>query len=434
MANLVTETIFPAVFSQSSAEFRLNMSPGYTRLRLARLGVTTPAGTTASYTDTAGVYGLLSRVALYDGGTLLDELVDAYAWAAFQNLRRAGPGRDNGLDYSLFTPLTASSRSYAVAPAGDVMTHLSTRNGSLATSDANTTAKGWLSLDSLLNFVARAGVLDTRAMPGLRLLVEWRSDPALLFAGTNPAIGAVTILSPVLLAERMDEAGLAAMPAAPAVGYNRILTERVSIGGTAAVLAPPAVELQSVGVRLLAPLGHSVNRLVCAAVRSDAPSADETAADDIKDGGSEIFEGEVWQFAVNGENLLPYGGCDTWARKQHLLWQAWGDLHVPQGGGCQAITNAAPPVNALAGLYDVARVQTAVGGFAGSLERGPLVGKLSYFGAIIGRRVSDLQLRYSRQLTARRPGGVTLRFFYECPAVVSGIDPRDPAGYTVAFA
>ena len=432
MASPRTEQIYPAIFMPGHTEFRLNMAPGYRNLRLANLGAVA-IGAPALYTDAAGVYSLLSRVALYDGGTLLDEVVDVYAWMAFQSLRRAGPGRDSGLDYSLFTPLTGSSRSYGLTPDGQSIAHISTRNGGVATTDSATTAKGWLAIDALLSFVQRAGTLDTRAFTALRLVVEFRTDPTVLFAGANAAITGVSILVPVLLAERMDADALAASPAASVVGYNRILTERVSITG-GVVGAPPNMTPQTAAVRLLAPLGRVINRMVCAPVRADAASNAEAIVDSLKDGSAEVYDGEVWQFSVNGENLLPYAGADTWARKTHLLWQAWGDLHVPQGGAYQGWTNAAPAVNSLAGLYEASQILDAAGGAAGVASHGPLVGQQGYAGFVIGRRVSDLQLRYSRQLTTRRAGGATMRFFYECPAVVSGISHKAPAGYTVAFA
>ncbi len=432
MATPSTEVIFPAVFAANIAEFRLNMAPGYRNLRLANLGVTT-AGSPAMFTDAAGVYGIISRVALYDGGTLLDEIVDAFAWLAFQNLRRAGPGRDSGLDHSLFTPLTASSRSYALSPDGQTLTRVTTRNGAVATTEAATTAKGWLSVASVLNFVARSSFIDTRAMPGARLVLELRTTPDLIFAGDTAAVAAVTPLAPVLLAERVTAAEMDAMPLR-AVAYTRVLTERVAISGSAAAIVAPAVTPQTAALRLLAPTGRVVNRILCAGVRSDAAAAGEVAVDDLKDGSAEIFDGERWQFSVNGENLLPYSGCDSWARKQHLLWQAWGDVHVPQGGAYQGWTNVNPSVNSLAGLYDVSRVLDAAPPAAGALSSGPLVGKQSYAGFIVGRRVADLQLRYDRNLTQRRPGGATLRFFYECPAAVSGLDPARPASYVVAFA
>ena len=430
MSNPATLPIYPAVHTQLATEFRLSQARGFRNLRVANLGCTIAGAAAAQYVDSAGCYALLQRVALYDGGTLLDEVLDAHAWLAFQNLRRGAGGRDNGSDWSMLSPLTLSSRTYALSTDCATAWRIPARNY-YATNDAATTSTGWLHLSAALNVFAKTPYWDTKAFPNLRIVLEWRTDPSVVFAGTTAAITSLTVLPPVLLADRLDDAEVEELGPVPAVQFTRNVQEKV-FG-----LAPGGTQ----SVRLMSPGGRTVNRLLFYQTSAAAASVIETAFDCLKQDCARMCDYEEFGFSVNGVQALPYSVVDSDARRQQLTSLAWGDYHISPAGGFTAWSDDAPAdvVNVFGGLCAVAQVLDGIpanppaAAVAGKAIRGPAAANQAYGGILIGTRVADLQFQYGYEADQFRAGAIVMNFYLEMPCSIAGAGPTNPAGYTFTW-
>ena len=417
MSNPMTLTVYPASHSNQRTEWRLNQARGYTNLRLAGLGaVTTGAG--AQWCDPTGVYGLFGRVALVNGSDVLDEVQDAFTWLSFSQLRRGGADKDNGLDYSLYSQLSGSSRSYALDQIGGTrISHLSPRAGS-ATQDASTTFQGWIHVNALLGLLSQLPILDTNVFPELRLVVEWRSSPAsALFMGDASAVTSVTVLAPLLLADTISDAEMPSQAAVPpAVTWNRLLLEKIMLPGGA---DPGGANTTTVDtrVRLLAASGRMINRVVLLNVAKSLREGSVVAKDRLKGQGSDALEHEVIQLVADGQNVLPFSGVDTPARKLAQLWSSWGTMTQPMASNLVISTSANGAI--WSPLFDDA-------------DAGAAVGRQSFGGVTLARRVSELQLIHQRQLTSvRYADNIQLNLYYEAGQVMSF---TRGGGYIITFA
>lgn len=412
MSNPATETIQPASHSNARSEFRLSASGAtYTNLRLAGIGAVADVGA-LQYASNAGVYGLIQRAYLMDGGTVLDSLEDAYQWLGFSALRRGVAERDNGLDWSLFGALSGASRSWIVSRLDATrLAPLPTRNW-YATALYDTTFQGWIALASIFNLCARLPAFSPEMFPALRLVIEWRTDnlPA-IFAGDTSATGDIDILPPVLLADIVPAGERMPMP--KSVVYNSLILEKLRLPGVA-VGARPALGATvpvTTRVRLVGATGRVVNKLLL--INVDRALEADTDGDRLKSTSSVALEAEVIQLSANGSTLLPYGGCDSGARKHSHLLSAWGSVNLIVGSQLVPIS----PVDGLPKYNDVY-----------SAEGAAAAGRGSYGGFLIGRRIAELDIQHTRSLTNAAYSDIELDVYYETPSIIT----FGARGYSVA--
>ena len=418
MSNPATEIIQPASHSNARSEWRLPSSGVYTNLRLVGVGVTTTGGI-AQFTD-QGVYSLINVISLWDGGTLLAEVRDAWHWMAFAMLR--GPRRDNGGAFSLHGALAGAASSWALS-RGDAATlsRLPSRNW-YATTDATTTFQGWVPLAGLFPLIEALGQVDTALFRNFRVVVEWRTAPiAGIFAGNTAGI---TIADGAVLRARLFADPAEAKREMPsAVPFSTLLLEKVALPGAAAQPEGAVTVPLQTRVRLLGANGRSVSRMALITVDPTLDAA--TVGDTRKSACSVATESESWQFLVNGVPMFPFNGCDTPGRKHASLALTFGGFSAPSGSHIRStIPNGSPGAGTqpLAGLYDPASTPAQI------------AGRFSYGGFILARRIGDLQLIHNRTATTYQWTPLVLNVYYETANVLTINKSAGAATYSISVA
>lgn len=413
MSNIKSQIIQPVVHSNFRSELRLDPYKQYTNLRIINLGCST-TGTDASYCDSCGVYGLIQHAYLMNGNDVIDQLLDAHKMLSFTNLYYGEGGKDNGLDYSLYSNLNLSSRSYKQSAAtGTTIEKLPAGvvnpEQNVVTQDDTTTTLGWIHCSRLFGLLKKLPVLDTSIMHNLRVVIEWRTQPSAIFAGDASGITALTVLPPLLMA---DEVEGVQMP--KQVVFNRFELERIQLAYETAQPPGNAPVKKDTRVRCLAFNGHIVNRVLMMNI-DRSKEASNAVTDCLKGNCSEALEGELIQFQLNGQNILPFDGVSTAQRKHHHLLQSWGIVNVVQGAQFNA--RKLDGTSVLNSFYDDSNTQA-------------MVGRQSYGGfSLGGQRVEELNLVHSRLATNDKYGPIELSLYGEVPMVLS----FEGDSYSIAF-
>jgi hypothetical protein len=410
-----TQIIDPITHSQILCELRLDPYKVYTNLRIAGLGATSAANA-CDYVDLSGVYSLINRIVLYDGSTVLDVLDNAHEYLAFQNTLS-----QNGLDYSLYSVLKGTSRSFTLDPVDGVKSaHLLPKRSAGITTNADTTFLGWLNLASCFNLLNKLPMLDTTLLKNLRIVIEWRKSLGAL----KGAGDVLTILAPQLLADEILDADGGNVRSLPdksyAVSFVRRINEIVTLDGT--TVAPGAETKKTVKTRLNAFNGMVVNRMLMI-TQLPANETSAAATDRLKADTSISLPflalpalpayrnpNSVFQLTVNGQTVFDFSGVDSRARKSQYLCDAWGDVRAPLHANYEG-----DPANYAALFAD---------------DTTTMVGKIAYGGVVIGNRVSELDISHDYYITVANYSTKTLEFVGEVNMNLM----VDGSAYNVSFA
>ena len=361
--SLSTREVFPAYHSNNTTEFHFPSGVKLSNVRLIGLGCTKvlegnpdPAQDTEnpgySYIKPLGVGGLIRRIVLYDGQTVLQEVNNASFIYGFNSFLQS-KGRDNGLDW-LYSHLDGSSHGMFVNDEKiyDVL------SDATITSDELTTFKGHVQLSRFFSLLKSIGVLDTGVFQSLRLLIEWETDVNKFVSGLCTTFVLDDILAPTML---YDETS-ADMPTT--VVFGNFESETLTLrSGAAGDVADTDVLLQTA-------TGKFLNRVLISVV-PNITNADPN--DEYKQMISHALNNESFNLYVNSLPLVPWSGIDNDARKSSYLSQAWGNFNFPFGSQC---------------VFSATIDDSYFDGAA------HVVSNLSFGGVSVNKRIDTLQLKH----------------------------------------
>jgi hypothetical protein len=426
MFNTKTSIIDASSHSNSRSEIRLDPDRLYTgNIRLGNLGCVT--NQSYYYTQTSGIYSLIQNIYLYDGKQLLDQLPEAHHLLAFRTLAQEDPKNNrNGFNFNVGQYLSGTTNSYrletdtvGIPPGYGVVAEsnsnvpkrvqLMAREVNTTNSSA-TTSQGWLNLQQHFKFLSsmmyQVGgqsmpLVDTSVFRNLRVIIEWRSSAELhsCFQGATAGITA-NMLQPQLYCDEII--GEMNLPKSMSFIYNAYELDKVNCNGS---VGATTINTKA---RSNAYNGKYLQRLLWMNV-DPAKLTDANAGnnDGVKCDGSMAMN-EVIQLLVNGQTLFDFNGIDTNARKLAFLTGAWGSMNIPVGSNLTSLTRSSD-------LLDKS-VQN-------------LVGKLSYGGALVNQRVTELQVEHSRVVTGAS-NAFTIYLIGEVPKQLV----MNNGSYTVSYA
>jgi hypothetical protein len=373
---LTRTEIYDPVFSNNQrTEFRFEPNQIYdSNIRVGNLSCFTDATDASNvrmsvlYSFPSGAAALIRNMYLYDGSTLIDQVLDFHCLAAFYNLLNP-----NGLNASLYSHINNTSLGFQVSEivitdstTGNVIDLAHTQDyvsslWGVASSayNFNTSSNSILQLNKIFGFLKDSPNINTYVMKELRLVIEYRpqSDLNLIFFKSIPFIAtSFTVNPPELYCDKMVNVDPLKVSKEYDFTFKTVELEKL-----------PILDSLNFNYPLNNFNGKLLNRLVYMNVYDD----NTLFGNDF----SSLEPGETFKLTVNQKSILAgLTGIDTSARKITKCVDAFGDLNMPMGA------------------WDSTDLGTVLDGLNHALYRG----KQSYGGLIIGEKINEMQLNFMR--------------------------------------
>ena len=365
--NVKTLEIDPVFnLSRTRSEWRIPADALYfANPRLLNIGVSVnQANNTVRYNFMTGSASSIKNIFLYDGTTVLDQILDFQNIQAFKMYNKSNEDNsdvkkvvlNHGLGFVL-------ARSASNVPAS-VFEFFP--NASNAPSDSDsTTVKGFLLLKDVFPLLSKLDFIHTGLFKNLRLVVEYGTN-----ISVNTGATVKDTLQPLLCVDQVLNEAVAQkwINEFKSVEWNALEVEKVMLeAGTAGAKQEKAFRLNGFEQKTL-------GRLLIKKTGLASTSALYGT------NGSEAMIDEKVQIRINGSNVLPESGCDKPNYRLGML--------VDSFSSCNSI-----PCSNDTGCL---KLNTIVDSAA---DR---VGHLDYFGLTISKKITDMQIEYSRMC---RTGG-----------------------------
>ena len=347
-ANLTTRYIDP-VFERSNlrAEFRLQPDTLYlSNLRLLGVGSDSSVGT--SYNKLVGALSAIASIQLYDGNQLLDQVLQATILNAFRNQLH-----DNDSNLSVNRYLNYTGLGFLASGVDGAGGGVKVREQNPF--PANEGQQAWVSLKSMLPFLASSLTLPTNVFKKPRLVINYTSQTDLqnsLFVLNSTYTATFDNLTGmVLVADEMNAGDMkdAMMSNYDGVRYSPIEHDSVIIPAITG-LADTAADDEKKETRSFNVNGFNnkyLKRLVLVNTATDKTTWQTGGANTLysNQGSLSFFKPRV-QLRVNGSDLLPREGFIGHNRRLAQLTDAWGTQNLVNGGQFTSIEGAADVIEA----------------------------------------------------------------------------------------
>lgn len=358
--------------ANSRTEFRLGGGDSVylSNMRLMNLGVITDR--VDEYNALTGCYGMIKQMSLYDGSTLLDQILSAQQLMGFRLYNKSN---DKARDQSRY--LAKNELGFMFdgkdfgAQAVTIPFYTSEQARTRTNTAEDTTNKGWLSLREAFPMLKEALYLPTRVFKNLRLVVQYDTDADNIVQQVNATV-VTKQTEPILVVDELvdEQVSMQVTNAFKELSYRSIEYDSVVVPSITPTAGNPN-PVQTVNFNINGFDNKFVNRIMMA----NFPVT--KISDYVGDSYSQNMINQKVQFRINGANKAPRDG-DGWNRPNQRLARVvdtWGECVNVPGGNSTGINDSSNIGNAL--------VQD-------------LVGKLDYTGIVIGDRVNEMQLTYTR--------------------------------------
>jgi hypothetical protein len=411
--NSVKTEIFNSVFDQRNyrSEFRLTSDKLYlSNMRVLNLGLTSVEATpNKRYNLVNGTGSIIKSITLYDGSVTLDKVTNFSDYSAFQEynhtnqynsdvgkvLHRSGLGfvyeREPNVVNLGEQPITIKE-TFPNCPDEPKLTQ---EGGS---------ALGFLNLREvfpLLKGAAGMQFIHTGLFKNIRIVLEYNIVGAVVGSGLSEVIG-TTI--PILVADCIEDPAVASKFLSEFKQQTWISCE------TESVVVPASFDAgtQELKFRLSGALNKTINYMLIQKKGSTFVS------DLYGNHGSESQVDETYQLYCNGSALIPEQGVTAPMQKLAMLHDTFGVMNSHTCSADLPMYNASLFIN----------------------DDDDRAGRLDYFGCVINKKVTALDLVYSRLIStaagvpARYRQGISLNIFY---GVLKAIVKDNKGGYQVVY-
>jgi hypothetical protein len=397
----------PIHHSSLQTEFRFKPNTAYlSNLRLANLGVT--VATAAAYNPLVGAASNIASIHLFDGNQMLDQILEFPQWAGFSSFNR--PNQKNvdaqkvlartGLGYNY------SESDYPDANGTDNEAHAKIEQHFVpgnANSTAATTAKGWLSLKSILPFLDNSAYLPTSIFKNLRLVIQY-SNAKNTTVNNNQL---PTTLEPMLIADEVLDPNKQSSitNSYKGVQFQAIEHDRVYLN--AFVSGGSSTQEQTFTIGGFD--NKRVGRIVVVNSLTDTGAIDSDVA--TVGLGSQSQPRQKIQLRVNGQSKFWQSGISRPMERLAKLTDTWGTMNAFPGSSDVGVLNSTNVISSSITQY---------------------VSRFDYFGCSVGDEVLEFQIDYSRDFVddAKFKTALQLNIFAEVLKTVS----IGNGGYTIAYA
>jgi hypothetical protein len=235
--------------------------------------------------------------------------------------------------------------------------------------------------------------------PNLRVVVEYAVAESLVLNDAGAITGTAL---PILV---VDQVMNDALEASTVSSFKNVVWTACEVESVTIAPVPAGTGVQTTKVRLN---GFSNKTLMNMLVQKKGTTSVSSL---YKSHGSITGYGEAIQVAVNGSNLFPLEGIISPNQRLALLHDTFGACDAHPGSANLAIYNSSD-------FIDFASAR---------------VGQTDYFGCVVGKPITSLELHYSREydnsIDSRYKQGLTLNVF---GSVLKSI-VKTPKGYSVLY-
>lgn len=391
--NNVQTEIFDAVFDSSKyrSQFNLTNDKLYmSNLRLLNVGLTA-VDNTKRYNLVNGVGAIVKNITLYSDNTIIDKVINFADYSAFQQYNKTNQANSDvskllvrhGLGFVYEREPNTTDTPAPLDPQAITIKEAFPNAPSVPKLSREETVKGFLNLREVFPILKGDGgmkFLHTGMLKNLKLVIEYMTAGALV-DGSGVVDGTT---QPILVADSVAD------PAAASKFLSEFKSQQWVSSELESVVLPATstVGTQSQKFRLTGAEGKIVNSLLIQKKGSTAVSA-------LYDShGSETMVDEKIQLYCNGGAHLPEQGVVAPMQRLALLHDSFGVCNTHT---CASDLKMYTPSTFVDDDND-------------------RCGRLDWFGCIVNKRVSALDLEYSRSIVAgaeaRYSQALTLNVFY----------------------
>jgi len=354
------------------SEFRLNTPDTlYTsNLRIHNLGVlvdNTTMQQECRYNHLVGAHGIVKQIGLYNGQQMLSQITNFGDWTGFLSYNHTNQQNTDQLKVSARTGL--GYIYHRDVPNADTLQPTLIKEscpdlGSQLGDVPTAAPAGMLMLREVFPLLKALPFLHTGLFPDLRVVVQYypKNNTNIL----QPASGAETLTAttlPLLVADEIVNSDFAAKQLA---GFKEVIFNETEMDSV-------VVPKNTTNVRLR--LQAFTNKSLVALTVQKKPMEEVSAL--YKGYSSQFCFDEKINLVCNGSNLLADQGCERPSQKLQMLTECWG------------VSNSIPCGNNGA-TYQVAKF------IDNPTQR---VSKLDYFAALVNKKITSLDIDYSRRQT-----------------------------------
>ena len=392
--NDVQTEIFDAVFDSSKyrSQFNLTNDKLYmSNLRLLNVGLTA-VDNTKRYNLVNGVGAVIKNITLYSDNTIIDKVVNFSDYSAFQQYNKTNQANSdvskllmrNGLGFVFERAPRTTDTPSPLAPNSVLIKEAFPNSPHVPSLSRETSVKGFLNLRECFPILRGDGglkFLHTGLMKNMKLVIEYMTAGVLVDGATGVVDGTT---QPILVADSVAD------PAAASKFLSEFKSQQWVSSELESVVLPASavVGKQYQKFRLTGAEGKIVNSLL---IQKKGSTAVSTLYDSH---GSETMIDEAVQIYVNGAAHLAEQGVVAPMQRLALLHDSFGVLNTHT---CASDLKMYLPTN----FVDDAPNRC---------------GRLDWFGCIVNKRVSSLDLDFSRSIVsgaeARYSQAITLNVFY----------------------
>jgi len=408
-SNITTRILDPQFDRKNfRTEYRLNAGSVYlSNMRLVDMGYEGSDADSGFYNELLGAF-CANSIQLYDGNKLLDQILEADLYKAFQTFNKS-----NDESLSVDSYLGQTDYGFAVTLDGDSWQNFVNQRANPLdikvgpTGNTNTVGqKSWFSLKGFLPFLSASLYVPTTVFKNLRLVINWKSPQELKKISTLQNLAYNTFENTALIVDELNEgdAKTAAISNYKGVVFNAIEHDRVVVDE----ITPTAdsKETQSKSFLVNGFNNKSVERLI--AIQTPNNSTTYTNSLGAHVGGGPVCSmaqlNNTFQWRVNGSNKLPRDGYTRKNQRLAGLVDAMGECALPTGANFVYFPNALQQIT-----YD-------------PVTNSPLMSHLDWTAIEIREPVRELVVNYSRVGVAgntKLNQQLLLNLFGECTKAIS---------------
>ena len=408
----IATQIIDAQFDQSKfrSEFRIVKDGLYsTAMRILNVGLLADVESAESggrYNLLTGAHGVIRNIYLYDGRQVLDQVINYADKCAFNSYNHS-----NNENRDLYKALSKHGMGFVFDKQPVASAELpEPMNPTLIKEDfpnqshtpkpsPQESALGFINLREVFPLLKQLPLISTMMFPNLRVVVEYAVAEALVENGAGGVTGTAL---PILV---VDQVMNDALEASTVSSFKNVVWTATEVESVTIAPVPAGTGVQSTKVRLN---GFSNKTLMNMLVQKKGTTSVSSL---YKSHGSITGYGEAIQVAVNGSNLFPLEGVISPNQRLALLHDTFGACDAHPGSANLSIYNSY-------NFIDFASAR---------------VGQTDYFGCVVGKPITSLELQYSREydnsIDSRYKQGLTLNVF---GSVLKSI-VKTPKGYSVLY-
>ncbi len=337
-------------------------------LRLLNVGV---VGSNEKYNELVGSYGVIRSIALYDGNTLLDQVLECGRWLGWKNFNSSNDSNKNLNNVLSHNALGFTFQGQdTTSPSAKVR---SFQEAGSSNTTETTAQKGWLSLKSVMPFLdAHSGGIPTNIYKRLRLVVQYSTDKDNYIKDTTSNYSSI---EPVLVADEMVDSSekSSMMSNYKGVNYVGIEHDRVVVPAVNPTVADKNPK-QEKNFLVNGFTNKKVNRMLLVNTPTQQSTWKNGNVNNAYSNMRSVHQLEQpVQVRVNGQNLYPGNGITRPNQRLARLTDTWGTVN--------SVSNDLHLENASNHFTDI-----------------KTLGQLDYQALnLAGRRIQELQVQYSRK-------------------------------------